>query len=348
MISWQNHLTLLAESYHNQQEPAPFPLPSHEINVSESSGRAFWLEDFNLWLSKKCPIVFRPIGASSCREMHGSGGEDVAVLPATVGGTWYPKLFQRGDEQKTVILHFHGGSFLWGTGRESDCGAAASTMLKRIPATALFVQYRLASNPTCTFPAAVQDAVTAYKYLLSIEIPASNIVISGDSAGGNVAIALLRYLSSADGNRLSSPSAALLWSSSVDLVTQCDPRSIDLHRNNKSDYITGFTLVWGVKAYIPRSMESTHPYFSPLNHPFSISTPLWIMVGGAEVLYDTIVGFADQMRRMQGNRVTLYEAPNAPHDIILVGHVLGWVKEADVGAQAAAEFLEGLASNAKS
>ena len=274
--------------------------------------------------------------------------QDVAVQPATVGGTWYPKPFQRGDEQKTVILHFHGGSFLWGTGRVSDCGAAASTMLKRIPATALFVQYRLASNPTCTFPAAVQDAVTAYKYLLSIEIPASNIVISGDSAGGNVAIALLRYLSSTDGNSLPSPSAALLWSPSVDLATQCDPRSIDLHKNNKSDYITGFTLVWGVKAYIPRSMEPTHPYFSPLNHPFSTPTPLWIMVDGAEVLYDTIVGFADQMRKMQGNRVALYEAPNAPHDIIFVGHVLGWAKEADAGAQAAAEFLEGLASDAKS
>ncbi|CAD6588603.1 MAG: hypothetical protein ASARMPREDX12_003383 [Alectoria sarmentosa] len=274
--------------------------------------------------------------------------QDSAVQPAIVGGTWYPKLFQLGDEQKTVILHFHGGSFLWGTGRESDCGFLASTILKRIPATALFVQYRIASDPACTFPAAVQDAVTAYKHLLNMEIPASNIVISGDSAGGNVAIALLRYLSSADGNNLPSPLAVLLWSPSVDLATQCDPRSIDLHKNNKSDYITGFTLVWGVKAYIPRSMDPTHPYFSPLQHPFSTPIPLWIMVGGTEVLYDTIVGFADRMRNMEGNRVTLYEAPNAPHDIVFIGHVLGWAKEADAGAQAAAEFLKGLGSDAKS
>lgn len=72
------------------------------------------------------------------------------MQPAAVGGTWYPKLFQPGDEQRTVILHFHGGSFLWGTGRESDCGVPASTILKRIPATALFVQYRLVSDPACT------------------------------------------------------------------------------------------------------------------------------------------------------------------------------------------------------
>ena len=37
---------------------------------------------------------------------------DPSVPPATVGGTWYPKLFQPGDEQNTAILHFHGGSFL--------------------------------------------------------------------------------------------------------------------------------------------------------------------------------------------------------------------------------------------
>ena len=210
------------------------------------------------------------------------------------------------------------------------------------------MQYRLASDPACTFPAAVQDAVTGYNHLLNMDIPASNIVISADSAGGNIAIALLRYLSSADGKSLPSPSAALLWSPSVDLASQCDPRSIDLHRNNISDYITGFTLVWGVNAYIPSSMESTDPYFSPLRHPFSTPTPLWIMVGSAEVLYDTIVEFADQMRGMEGNRVTPYEAPSAPHDIVYIGHVLGWAKEADAGAQAAAEFLTGLASDAKS
>lgn len=46
------------------------------------------------------------------------------------------------------------------------------------------------------------------------------------------------------------------------------------------------------------------------------------MAGDAEVLIDTIVGFAERMRGIEGNRVTLYEAPNAPHDILFVGHVL--------------------------
>ena len=95
-------------------------------------------------------------------------------------------------------------------------------------------------------------------------------------------------------------------------------------------------------------MDPTDPYLSPLQHPFSTPTPLWIMVGGAEVLYDTIVDFSDRMGSTEGNRVTLYEAPNAPHDIVLIGNVLGWDNEAEGGAQAAADFLKELASAVQS
>ena len=70
-------------------------------------------------------------------------------------------------------------------------------------------------------------------------------------------------------------------------------------------------------------MESTDPYFSPLRNPFMTPSSLWIMVRGAEVLIDTIVGFAERIRGIEGNRVTLYETPKAPHDIPFVGHVAG-------------------------
>ena len=67
------------------------------------------------------------------------------------------------------------------------------------------------------------------------------------------------------------------------------------------------------------------------------------MVGVAEVLYDTIIEFTGQMGSMKGNKVTVYEVPNAPHDIVFVGHVLGWSKETDADVRAAAEFLRALA-----
>ena len=112
-----------------------------------------------------------------------------------------------------------------------------------------------------------------------------------------------------------------------------------MHRNKRTDYIMGVTLVWSVNAYVPKSMDPSDHWFSPLQPPFSTEVPLWIMVGGVEVLCDTIVGFAGRMISVKGNKVTVYEVSNAPHDIVFVGHVLGWANETDAAAQAAAEFL---------
>lgn len=264
------------------------------------------------------------------------------VVAATIGGTWYPRPFQAADAQRTVVLHFHGGSFIFGSGRQSECADAAALLTKHVAEYALFVQYRLAGDPTAPFPAALQDAVTAYQYLLDKGIPASKIIISGDSAGGNIAVALLRYISEQavknDMEILPSPLACTLWSPSIDLVTQT-PNGIDLHRNYKTDYLAGFTLVWGINLYVPESMDVAGPWFSPLRHPFSTPVPIWMMTGEAEVLTDTIVSFADKMKAVAGNMIGLHRIPNAPHDIFLVGKTMGWAKEADEAACAVAKFL---------
>ncbi|KAI9643727.1 hypothetical protein NHQ30_008350 [Ciborinia camelliae] len=268
-----------------------------------------------------------------------------SVVPATIGGTWYPKLFQP-EEQKSVVLHFHGGSFIFGSGRISECADAAELLTKHVADYALFIQYRLAGDPASPFPAALQDAVTAYQYLLDLGISPSRIIVSGDSAGGNIAVALLRYISEQkledkDGSEediLPNPFACTLWSPSIDLASQTRGH-IDTHRNYRTDYLAGFTLEWGINLYIPESMEVTGPWFSPLRYPFSTPVPIWMMTGKAEVLTDTIVEFAGKMKDMKGNRVELYEIPNAPHDVFLVGNKMGWDKEAEEAASAAAKFL---------
>ncbi|KAF4628224.1 hypothetical protein G7Y89_g9928 [Cudoniella acicularis] len=261
------------------------------------------------------------------------------VTPSVIGGTWYPRKFQAGEElQKTVALHFHGGSFIFGSGRQSECADAAKLLTNHVVDSALFVQYRLAGDPDCPFPAAIQDAVTAYQYLLALGIPASKIIVSGDSAGGSVAMALLRYI--AEGKDiLPSPGGCALWSPSIDLATQ-DPNGIDLHRNYKTDYLSGFTLIWGIGLYIPKPMDITGPWFSPLRHPFATKVPIWMMTGTAEVLTDTIVDFAGRMRSVEGNKIGLHEVQNAPHDIFLVGDLMGWAKEARAAAVAADSFFK--------
>ena len=265
--------------------------------------------------------------------------KDTSIEPTEVGGTWYPRLFRPGDEEKTVILHFHGGSFLWGTGRDAEFKPGASAILKHVPGMAHFVQYRLAHDSAGAFPAALQDAVTAYRYLPNLGVSSSNIILSGDSAGTNIALAFLRYIASPGGKDLPSPAAALLWSPSLDLAAHYDPKTVDQHRNSGTDYITGFTLVWGIDSYVPKDMTVEGPYFPPLRHPFQTETPIWIMVGGNEVLYHSCVELTDKMQGVPGNRVGLYEVPHAPHDIFFVGHILGWYKELDVAAREAAKFL---------
>jgi acetyl esterase/lipase len=260
------------------------------------------------------------------------------ITPCKIGGTWYPVKLGRGKElRKTVALHFHGGSFIFGSGRQSECADAAALLTNHVVDYALFVQYRLAGDPDCSFPAAIQDAVTSYQYLLDLGIPASNIIISGDSAGGNIAVTLLRYMAE-EKNLLPNPGGCTLWSPSIDLATQ-NPSGIDLHRNYNTDYLSGFTLQWGIELYVPKSMDVTGPWFSPLRHTFATEVPIWMMTGTAEVLTDTIVDFAGRMRNVEGNKIGLHEVKDAPHDIFLVGDRMGWGKEAKIAAIAAIKFL---------
>lgn len=258
------------------------------------------------------------------------------IRPTITGGTWCPNPCQEGDEQ-TIILHFHGGAYVMGEGRPSDVQFTATTLTKLLDAKVLFPSYRLSSNPNCAFPAALQDAITAYQHLLGQGISPKRIVISGDSAGANLAVSLLRYIGNGDSN-LPCPSAALLFSPWLDLKSALDPATLTRNKNYKTDYLPGNFPSWGAAAYISDSRDANDPYFSPLDHPFLTKTPLWIQVGGLEVLYDDCVRFAEAMER-KGNKVELYVEPLANHDTLYVGNLTGFVAEAERAVKLAGEFL---------
>lgn len=100
------------------------------------------------------------------------------------------------------------------SGRSHEGNAPASMLLTHTGASHVFMpQYRLSCNKDCQFPAALQDALTAYCYLTqTMHVPADRIVLSGDSAGGNLVLSLLRYLAEfGDALKLGSPRAAWLW-----------------------------------------------------------------------------------------------------------------------------------------
>ncbi|KAL8845151.1 MAG: hypothetical protein Q9176_000319 [Flavoplaca citrina] len=265
---------------------------------------------------------------------------DREIKPVEVGGTWYPTVYGPGDaKRKAVILHFHGGAFVVGDGRKSDFGHGAGLLTSHTDCWVLGLQYRISSNPGCRFPAALQDAVTAYQSLLDRGIPASSIIVSGDSAGANLAIALLRYMTDHP-DVLPKPKAALLWCAWVNPGHCLNPKPCSSNRNHGTDYLADSFPEWGVRAYAPAPLDATGPYISPMNHPFRCEgVPMWVQFGEMEILADDIVKFAEGMREIGGNEVELHEDKGAPHDILLLGAVLGFQDTTENMARAMGKWL---------
>ena len=264
---------------------------------------------------------------------------DKDIRPKKIGGMWYPKLYNvREGKEKIVVLHFHGGAYVLGGCRPREGGWGPDLLAKNLSAYVFCPQYRLASNPLGRFPAPLQDAVTSYHYLLEIGISPSQIIVSGDSAGGNLAVVLLRYLSDHT-NVLPNPMAALLWSPWLDLTRS--PNSLERHKNSRIDYIPTHLLEWALRSYIPSSMDAKDQYLSPLYHQFSTKVPIFMQCGTVEVLYDEQLSFFRRMEEVAGNRVEILELQNAPHDTFLAGQVLGFAKEAEDATLVARDFVEG-------
>jgi acetyl esterase/lipase len=269
------------------------------------------------------------------------------IQPVEIGASWYPAPLSAASDKSSVrvVLVNQGGGFVIGVGRTTATGYAAKQLLRHTPSThVLAPQYRVstlpvdrASNP---FPAALQDALTAYLYLVQdLKIAPNNIVLSGDSAGGNLAIALLRYITE-HGAALSipNPGAGLLWSPWIDPSDDSD--SLCSNPNYATDYLSHPFTVWGVNAYRgqggTKNLES--PYAVHKMTTFSTSVPLFVNTGSGEVLYFDDVEWAEEMLEA-GNDVTLDVEKNVPHDILLVGNILGFDKEAQACAKRAGDWL---------
>ena len=179
--------------------------------------------------------------------------------------------------------------------------------------------------------------MSAYSYLLSLAIPASHIIIAGDSAGANLTIGLLRYVAD-NPDKLPHPRAALLRSPWVDLFSALNPNSVDKHRSASTDYLPGSFTAWDARKYVPSQMNTASPYISPLNHPFYTGASLWVCVGGLELLCDDGTKFVDNMKA-KGNRVKLHIGPFASHSFLSIGGITGFEREADNTVKVAAEWI---------
>lgn len=210
---------------------------------------------------------------------------DVRCDPVDAGGVPAEWITTPGVVAERVIYYLHGGGYVMGsinTHREM-----VSRLSRAASARVLIIDYRLA--PENPFPAAVDDSLSAYRWLLSVGVDPARLVIAGDSAGGGLTVATLISLRDA-GESL--PQAGICLSPWVDLecVGECM-----VTRAERDPVLSRDISLMLAKAYLGDTDPRT-PLASPIYADLTGLPPLLIQVGTAEVLFDDATRLADHAR----------------------------------------------------
>lgn len=212
--------------------------------------------------------------------------EGVSLSGVDAGGVPAEWVSVPGRAGKGVILYFHGGGYTAGSlasHRNLVSRIAMETGLKLLAA-----DYRLA--PEHPFPAAVEDAVAVYRWLLTQGgYPAGQVVFGGDSAGGGLALAALVKLKEA-GDRL--PRAAFCLSPWTDLAMTGDSVKT---KAAEDPFIDPRALDFLAGQYL-QDTDPKHPLASPLYADLTGLPPLLIQVGERECLLDDSLRLAEKAK----------------------------------------------------
>jgi acetyl esterase/lipase len=224
----------------------------------------------------------------------------VKLGEATLGGVPCVTVTPPSVSAGVVLLYFHGGSYMFGSGRTTHADLLARLALGG-EVYIVAPEYRLA--PEHPYPAALEDALRVYDALRAAD-PASGIVVSGDSAGGNLALAL--QLALRDDGRAQAD-AALLISPWLDLAaTRPSTRE-----NDRFDFGQTSFLLPQARAFAgDRTLDD--PQISPINADLAGLFPVFVQVGGAERLHDECVEFVRKAENA-GVDATLDVAGELPH-----------------------------------
>jgi len=206
----------------------------------------------------------------------------VTVEADSVPAEWF---IPNGVTQDRVLLYIHGGAWFMGSTRLYR--GFVSNLAYASCMKAIAINYRLA--PEDPFPAGLEDCVTAYEWLLQSGISANKIVIAGDSAGGNLTLALLVALRDA-GKPL--PAGAVALSPATDLTFTGASTRTHAHLDPFFHNVDSNTIV---EDYIT-DHDPYDPLISPLFADLSGLPTLLIHVGEHEILLDDAVRFGDRAR----------------------------------------------------
>jgi epsilon-lactone hydrolase len=199
---------------------------------------------------------------------------DCTAEPVTAGGVPAEWISAPGADAGRNVLYLHGGGYTIGSIKTHRC--LAGWISRAAKARVLLIDYRLA--PENPHPAAVEDALAAYRFMLDSGVNPARTVVAGDSAGGGLAVATLVAIRDA---KLPLPAAAVCLSPWVDM----EGTGESMKTKADVDPMVGANLADMASAYLGGKDPRT-PLASPLYADLKGLPPMLIQVGTAEVLLD--------------------------------------------------------------
>ncbi len=237
--------------------------------------------------------------------------------PVLAGGVPAEWISAPGLSSDRVILYFHGGGFAVGSLRGSRHYAAQLSDTTRTPV--LVLDYRLA--PEHTFPAQIEDAEAAYRWLLSLGKTGAQIALQGDSAGACLALALLACLRS---TAAPMPACAALLTPWADM--RCQGQSYDTLKDEDPVANREMALMMAA-TYLGASGNAEDPRATPVLGDFSSFCPLLIQAAARDVFRDDARAI-DACARRAGVPCELEEWPGMIHQWQLYAAELAEARQA--------------------
>lgn len=218
--------------------------------------------------------------------------DGVEVSPFTIDDIPAEWILPSQAGKDRVILYFHGGGYVSGT-----CKAHRPIVAKFVKGSevgALLFEYRLA--PEHRFPAALEDSLAAYRWLLAQGVSSSRIVFVGDSSGGGLCLATLLALRD---QGMPLPAGAVAYSPVTDF--KCTGES---YRTNAKVCLSPEGAAPAFAKHYAGDNDPGLPYISPLYGDLHGLPPMLLYVGGDETLRDDSIRFAEKAKNA-GVAVTL-------------------------------------------
>ena len=217
---------------------------------------------------------------------------------------------------KSIIFYLHGGGYCFGSSLTTH-KVGLTKLAKQTGSVCYSVDYRLA--PEHQYPAALDDALTAWKHIVS-QNPNCNIILAGDSAGGGLSLALMMYLRD---NNEQIPDGLVLFSPWTDLT--CSGETYETKANYDPMFTTNMTKD-SANIYVPEDVKKTDPYISPLYGDFTNLPRTLVLVGSNEILLDDSRLFAQKAEK-SGVDIEIDIWPSMFHDWWLFGSFIPETKQ---------------------